>query len=508
MSAPTSQPAAASGSVASGNVSAVPDTMKVVRKLIWLPVLLALLFGITAYLVTGNRGYSAQALVKLGTQNLDQQLLGIQSEGATNGNLIIAETVASIDQLSTAQATAGVLNGSPDLTPEEIDDKVDVAVDTKTFLIGISASDESPIVASKLANAYTQAYIDLRAAADIERMNEIEAQLRKRLAEVKQIQAAALVGLPAREKDIVRRTLSVQPAAEQTQIEQRLNQLTILKKLKPQSVLFARTADIPRAPSGLPPLLFVFVGLFAGGAIGTALAFMIAGRDPKVRAEETAESLLGAPVLVRAPASLASADRATTPFGALRPVEAESARIAAAQLRLNPSSRDARAIAVVAADDATPAAGVALHVAGALARTPFAVLLLDADAKSEGGDSWAQIQRLIDGSPDGAGALTEEDGGDGTLHRLSLPADELRDDRVAAIRAWALQRYDRLVIECPTPDRHAAGVVLLRASDTSVAAISAGKTVRSSLTRLRELAGQIGVPITGSVATGFGGAED
>ena len=41
-----------------------------------------------------SRQYSAQALVKLGTQNLDQQLLGLSNDNA-NSNLVIAETVAT-----------------------------------------------------------------------------------------------------------------------------------------------------------------------------------------------------------------------------------------------------------------------------------------------------------------------------------------------------------------------------------------------------------------------------
>jgi capsular polysaccharide biosynthesis protein len=486
-----------------GSVSSAPDTVQVVRKLLWLPILLAILAAVMAYLVTGNRGYSASALVKLGTQDIDQQILGLSSESATSGNLVIAETVANMDQLDTARNTVGLLGGSPNLTPTEIDKKVDVGVDTKTFLISVTAKDKSPFIAAKLATAYTQAYIDIRQQQDTERLTEIEAQLRKRLAELRETQEEALNGLSKSDANLTRRILSVQPTSESAQITQKLEQLAVLKRLNTQSVSFARKADIPTSPSGLPPLLFMIAGLFAGGVIGTALAFLIAGRNPKVYAEETVEGLLGAPILVRAPASLENADRATMPFSRLRPVEAESARVAAAQLRLNPTSRDARAIAVVSSDDATLSAPVALQIAGALARTPFTVLLIGTGVEH----NWGQVQRLIDGAPDGAGALEEEDGGDGTLHRLLLSEEELRDDRVAALRTWALQRYDRLVIASPTPDRHSAGVVLLRAADTAVAVAASGTTSRASLTRLRDLAGQIGVPIAGTIATGFGGAE-
>ncbi|MDO9356913.1 MAG: hypothetical protein Q7T55_24665 [Solirubrobacteraceae bacterium] len=496
-------PASPGSHVASSSVSAAPDAVRVVRKLLWLPILLAILGAIVAYLVTGNRGYEAQALVKVGSQNLDQQILGLSSESSTNSTLVIAETIANMDQLATARATNGVLDGSPDLSPTEIDDAVSVGIDTKTFLIAVKAKDKSPFIAAKLAKAYTQAYIDLVATQERQRLSDIEAQLQKRLSEVRQQQAAALNGLTAREKRDAQRILAIQPTAETTQITAKLEQLAVLKRVNVQSVQFAREPDIPTSPAGLPPILFMIGALFAGGIIGTALAFVIAGRDPKVRAEETLEALLGAPILVRAPTSLATRERSTTPFSALRPVEAEAARIAAAQLRLNPTSRDARAIALVSADDDTIGSPVALQVAAALARTPFTVLLIGIGAEP----NWPQVQRLLDGAPDGAGALEEEDGGDGTLHRLALAEDELRDDRVAAVRAWALQRYDRLVIASPTPDRHSAGVVLLRAADTAVAVASAGHTSRASLTRLRDLSSQIGVPIAGTIATGFGGAE-
>jgi capsular polysaccharide biosynthesis protein len=494
---------ASSAAPAAGNVSAAADTVAVVRKLLWIPALLAILCGVLAYAVTSGREYSAQALVKLGTQNLDQQLLGLSNDNA-NSNLIIAETVANLDQLRTARAAVGLLAGSPPLTPTELDKKVEVSIDTKTFLISVAATDASPFNAQKIANAYVQAYIEIIAKSDYDRLTEIEAQLRRRLAELKQQQEEALSGLSSKDRDSAERLLSIQPAAEVTQVQSKLEQLTILKRLQSQSVSFARQADVPTSPSGLPPLLFVIVGLFAGGVIGAALAFLIAGRDSRVRAEETAEGLLGAPILVRAPASLATSERERTPFSRLRPVEAESARVAAAQLRLNPTSRDARAIAVVSADDSTNGAAVALQVAGALARTPFTVLLVSTGSES----TWDRVQRLLDGAPDGAGALEEEDGGDGTLHRLTVSEVELRDDRVAALRSWALQRYDRLVIASPTPDRHAAGVVLLRAADTAITVVASGKTSRPSLTRLRDLARQIGVPIAGTIATGFGSAED
>lgn len=490
--------------VATPAVSSAPDTVVVVRKLIWLPVMLAILGAVAAYLITGGRQYQAQALLKLGAQNIDQQILGLAQEGATNSNLIIAETVANIDQLDTARAARGLLAGSPNMTPTEIDEAVDVSVDTKTFLISVAAKDKSPFIAAKLANYYVQAYIDIVETRDLNRLNEIEGQLRKRLAELRRTETETLNGLSAEQKDLVRRTLAIQPAAETAQVRQKLEQLAVLKRLKTQSVSFARKADIPTGPSGLPPLLFIIAGAFAGGVIGTALAFLIAGRDPKVRAEETVEGMLTAPILVRAPASIAQDERKTTPFSALRPIEAESARVAAAQLRLNPASRDARAIAVVSADDDTSGDPVALQIAGALARTPFTVLLINIGSEP----NWDQVDRLLGGAPDGAGALEEEDGGDGTLHRLTLNEQELRDDRVAALRSWALQRYDRLVIASPTPDRHAAGVVMMRAADTAVAVVSSGKTARGSLTRLRDLASQIGVPIAGTFATGFGGAED
>ncbi|MBJ7471583.1 MAG: hypothetical protein JHD16_09795, partial [Solirubrobacteraceae bacterium] len=194
-------------------VSSAPDTVKVVRKLIWLPIMLAILGATAAYLITGGRGYSAQALLKLGTQNIDQQILGLASEGATNSNLIIAETVANIDQLDTARATKGLLAGSPNLTPTEIDEKVEVSVDTKTFLISVTAKDKSPFIASKLSNFYVQAYIDIVETRDLNRLNEIEAQLRKRLAELRRTEAETLNGLSAEQKDLVRRTLAIQPAA-------------------------------------------------------------------------------------------------------------------------------------------------------------------------------------------------------------------------------------------------------------------------------------------------------
>ncbi|MBO9533365.1 MAG: hypothetical protein J7513_10370 [Solirubrobacteraceae bacterium] len=486
----------------SGNSTAALDTLAVVRKLIWLPTLLALLFAIAGYAVTSGREYSAQALVKIGSQNLDQQVLGLTSD-SSNNNLVIAETVANMDQLRTARAAVGLLSGSPSLTPTELDKKVDVGIDTKTFLISVTAKDSRPFNAQKIANAYVQAYIDIITKSDYDRMTEIEAQLRRRRAELQQQQEDALSGLSAKDRDVAERALSIQPSAELTTVESKLQQVTILKRLQSQSVSFARQADVPTSPSGLPPLLFVLVGLIAGGVVGTALAFLIAGRDTKVRAEATAESLLGAPILVRAPASLATSERERMPFSRLRPVEAESARVAAAQLRLNPVSRDARAIAIVASDDGTDGKAVALQVAGALARTPFTVLLVTPTAEP----TWDRVQRLLDGAADGAGALEEEDGGDGTLHRLAVSEEELRDDRVAALRSWALQRYDRLVIASPTPDRHAAGVVLLRAADTAVSVVAAGKTERPSLTRLRDLARQIGVPIAGTIATGFGSAE-
>ncbi len=66
-------------------------------------------------------------------------------------------------------------------------------------------------------------------------------------------------------------------------------------------------------------------------------------------------------------------------------------------------------------------------MAGALARTPFTVLLVTPTSEP----TWDRVQRLLDGAPDGAGALEEEDGGDGTLHRLAVNEEELRDDRVA-----------------------------------------------------------------------------
>jgi len=101
--------------------------------------------------------------------------------------------------------------------PTRDGNKVDVRDDTRSALISVAAKDVSPFNAQKIANAYVQAYIDIIAKSDYDRLSEIEAQLRRRLAELKQQQESALSGLSAKDRDLAERTLSIQPAAETTQ---------------------------------------------------------------------------------------------------------------------------------------------------------------------------------------------------------------------------------------------------------------------------------------------------
>jgi tyrosine-protein kinase len=225
----------------------------------WLVVAVAVvacvIAGIVITGVDSTKRYESSARVLFGTSALSDQALQVdrfsddpEREAATNVLLAGSEAVAA-----EVRKRLGLSTSSADLL-----DKIDVEAEQNANILQITATNEDPRVASRLANGFANEFVAFRARGDRESINAAERDLQEQLAD-----------LPI-------------DAPERQDVRESLQRLASLRALANGDARVIARAEVPQDPANLGLIEVVALAAIIGLALGLVGALVVESMDKRI----------------------------------------------------------------------------------------------------------------------------------------------------------------------------------------------------------------------------------
>jgi polysaccharide biosynthesis transport protein len=430
-------------------------------------------YSATASLVFGERGPAADLLSSRSSSDSSNDA---QRRAATTVELVAGRDVVN--------RTAAIVHRSPDAVAED----VKVSGKGLSNVVTVQASDRSPHRAARLANTYARQYILLRREAGQTQLNAAERVLKARLD-----------ALSPEERD----------ADSGRLLRQRLAELAIADPNGPEPVQIAEQAYAPKHPTSPNVQLNVGLGALLGLIVGLGLATLRERSDRRLVGPQQQSEAYRLPILGELP-RMGPLERAPEALRALQ-----------ARLRHLHLEEEIRSVLVTSARSGEGVSTVAWHMAAGAAESPDRrVLLIEADMRTPS----VALRTGLNPSPGLAdvleGRVSVEDAiqygvNSDNGHRRQLdvlvaspPAPDADDfmayaamesDRMRELLRWAVERYELVVIDAPSPNQVADAIPLAAQADGVLVVSRTGAVTRHEAESLREVLRGVGASVLGLV---------
>ncbi len=256
-----------------------------------------------------------------------------------------------------------------------------------TDVVAVTVRSGDPTTARVVADAYVQAYIDIKREQSVEGLLSAGAELQKKVTELQeQIDAidAQVANALASERDQVEAELASQRRVlvdQQGLFKQRLDQLQVDAALATGGAQVVRQAEQPTDPVEPTPLRTGALALVVGLLLGLGAAFLLDYLDDSVRSTEDMESAAGGlPVLAVVPID-PPPDH--LPISVSRPTDfaVEAYRGLRTSLQFISLDTDTRIIQVTSPLSGDGKTTTAANLAVVFAQAGLSVILIDADLR-------------------------------------------------------------------------------------------------------------------------------
>jgi receptor protein-tyrosine kinase len=321
----------------------------------WVIVLVGRIAGAVAYELSNRqtKQYQASSSLLFLTSNLDQELLGKSVVDTTDPTRDAATNQALVELPTVARLVAQRLH----ISSGRVLSDVSFGSDASSDVLPVTATDENPVMAARIANAYVQEYIVFRKTAALAQLNAVLALIDSKLAAIPSAKVNGTVGL--------------------TLITEK-NELDLLKSAQTGNAQVVGTAGTPSSASFPHPSSDGLLGLVLGLLVGGTVVGVLALRDQRIKTVAEVEELYGAPVIGMIPESRTL--RGPRAVGTSR--EQEAFRMMRAQLRYFDVDHDIRRVAITSADVGEGKSMISLNLARAAARgDEKRTLLIEADLR-------------------------------------------------------------------------------------------------------------------------------
>jgi polysaccharide biosynthesis transport protein len=477
----------------------IAGAARIARRRAPLILLCALVVAAAAFAFSKQqtKEYTATSSLVFSNNPLSQQIAGLEAASGTSQIVQQASNIELVKLGDMAAKTAAKYG----LSEEEVYEDIEVAGQGESSVVAVSATSSSPELAAAIANTYARAFV-----LEQQKSNQ-------------QFFDSAL--------KLVEKQLDRLPASERFEeagvaLQNREQQLRLLKELKYGGVKLAQPAVVPSEPSSpntkRNTLLGGILGLLLG--IGLALVLERFERERRLREPEDLEGVYDLPLLGVVPQSpsLAGAARSED----LRPEEIETFNLIQARLRFFNVGQDLRTILITSAARDEGKSTISRFLAEAAARMGSRVLLVEADLRNP---TLAAKVGVSDGPGLGEVVLGEarleeavrslELGGAGQLNNAktldvlaassrgsSNPGELMSSFMMNATLEKAKSEYDLVVVDTPPLTTVADGFPLLDKVDGVVVVSRLGRARRDLSERLRRTLDRSGAPQLGLIANG------
>jgi capsular exopolysaccharide synthesis family protein len=471
--------------------------LRALRRRWWLIALIAAVSAIGAYEFSSRKPkeYRATSSLLFVDSQLDQALFGKQVIAPSSDPSREAATNLALLGLSTvALRVANQLN----IPRGRVVTDVAVGSDATSDVVSVTATDVSPGIAAKIANAYVQQYISFRQQTDRNQLTDATALVQSQLA-----------AIPA----------SRQSTSTYQNLLSESRQLQLLASLQTGNAESVQTALPPKSPFSPVPSHDALIGLILGLLVAGALVIVLERADRRIKTPTEVEDLYGVPLIGTVPESRAL--RLAQTDGAHH--EQEAFRMMYAQLRYFDVDRDIRRVMITSADLGEGKSTVALNLARAAAWTgDKRALLIEADLRRPsltemiGVESVAGLAELLSHSQDLVSGLRElvvspDLGASG--HRVGFdvllagalppnPAELLHSARMAQLLEHTETIYDIVIIDTPPIGLISDPISLIHRVDGVVLVSRLGRSRRDHATALMKQVRGLNANILGVVVNG------
>ncbi len=500
--------------------------MAVLRRRWPVVVLLAVITGLTAAVVTSRREpvYGATASILL--QPVRSGAVGGATPTVANPNETATEIEVMLSQ-GVRDAVRGKVGHDP---------RVKIEARGVTSVIDIRARSTDPNVAADDATEYGEVYIDQRRAQRLTELQKAGELVQDQLTELdKQLgdlqkplrEADARLNATADQKaraqlqsarDAVADAISGQRRnleRRRAELDDQLNQIEVARRLDPAGgVKLVSSAKVPTSPVSASPLRNGALGLAGGLVLGIALAFLLDQLDDRLRRKDELEAAVGRPVLGLLPrvARRGHGDGILA-LDSPSSAAAESYRTLRTSLQFMAIGQPIHSVQVTSPTSAEGKTTVVTNLAASFAQAGQRVIILDCDLRrpkvheafglpNERGftsvlldkQSLAEAITTVDREPYLA-VLTS-----GPIP--PNPSEVLNSDRAHAILATLRDNCDILLIDTPPVLPVTDALVVSRHVDATLLVARSKRSTKRQIARANELLKQVNAPLVGTVLNG------
>lgn len=314
----------------------------------------------------------------------------------------VVSQLSVVTSRDTLEAAAESLPG--DWSTDAIASLITVEQEPEADLLRISATASDPKIAADVANAVATTYIEDATRRIVEaRQPEIDAlnakldQLKAQLAEVNTTIVAAMeeqaaaarassTGVLLNEYVVVPNEMQERDAlqSEYTRVLSARSDIELGVSNQAPNVLIEQ-ATAPGAPKGDMGKLLVVGGAIFGALAGTAIALVLAQLSSKLLDEQSAENILGVPLVGSLPRTRSLAE---SPLAALETPAPETRETierlsVRSEAMASPEIDDTLTIAVVGSQPAAGTTTITLALARRFAKAGYDVVIVDGDLHSQ-----------------------------------------------------------------------------------------------------------------------------
>ena len=506
-----------SGQVYYGDVPEMTmrDYWQVVVRRKWLVVL--------AVVVTLG-GAAATVAVQKNVYEGDAQMLVRALPG---DNVFGSQTVNQSNAARTIETEIRVLEGTP--VEDRVRKNLGVTGDLpnvngsavgQTDVVSAKVKSHSAAAAAQLANAYVQAYIDVRREQNVNSLLDAAGEVQKKVTALDKAIAdldKKVSDAKASDRETVRAALAderQQLVDQQAVFRQRLDQIQVDASLQSGSAQMVRPSEVPTKAVEPTPLRTGALALIVGLLLGLGAAFLADYLDDTVNSpDELERAASGLPVLTTVPDMEAPDNR---PISLSQPHDAtvESYRSLRTALQFVSLEKKIKVIQVTSPLPSEGKTTTAANLAVLLAQTGQRVVLVDADLRRP------RLHQVFgyDGSKGLTSALLGQHVmdllfpvalGAGHLEVLAAgpiptnPSETLGSERMRNLIAELSRMFDTVVVDSAPVLPVTDALVVGRLADAVVLVVLAGRSTDRQVREAVGLMTRSGAPMVGTVLNGI-----